>query len=151
MCGIVYKTRCFHCGHTNYSLGQNIATKTAWFLPWGHGVIKTKCDPRCAACALGQKHYDARAIKIVSFLPQEYIIYLNSKYDTTHVRPITGSHGATDFLTNHRTAQPQGNRIVRAIAMLNIMNSKCGTPTTLPAPWAKTIRLKSCRFCHKNI
>ena len=86
-------------------------------MPWGHGVIKTKCDPRCAACALGQKHYDARAIKIVSFLPQEYIIYLNSKYDTTHVRPITGSHGATDFLTNHRTAQPQDNRIVRAMAM----------------------------------
>ena len=72
--------------------------------------LKQNATPAALPALLAKNTMMPVRLKIVSFLPQEHLIYLNSKYDTTHVRPITGSHGATDFLTNHRTAQPQDNR-----------------------------------------
>jgi hypothetical protein len=53
----------------------------------------------------------------VVFAITMYDMHLNSKCDTTHVRPATGSHGAAGFLVNHRTVQLQGNRVVRIMGM----------------------------------
>ena len=68
-----------------------------------------------ATSSLGKNN----TIKIVPFLPQEYIIIFKTKCDTAHARPITGS--PHDWLISDQPqgrTWSQGNHTVLAMVML---------------------------------
>ena len=79
-----------------------------------------------ATSSLGKNN----TIKIVPFLPQEYIIIFKTKCDTAHARPITGSpHDWLIFgpTTGQNMVPGQSHRFGHGD--VSIINSKCDNET----------------------